>query len=131
MQGRERADELVVTTPELVAFDYELAGLGSRFLAQLIDLLLLAVVILVLTLAAALSGVLSQNTILYITYIVGQFALVVLYFPVYEAVTNGQTLGKRAMRLPVVGDRREPLTPTHVPPPILIPPFVSLPALSD
>ncbi len=114
MQRRDRADELVVTTPELVAFDYDLAGLGSRFLAQLIDLLLLAVVILVLTLAAALSGVLSQNTILYITYIVGQFALVVLYFPVYEAVTNGQTLGKRAMRLRVVGDRGEPVTLTQV-----------------
>lgn len=114
MQRRDRADELIVTTPELVAFEYDLAGLGSRFLAQLIDLLLLALVILALTIAAAVSGAFSQNTILGIAYIVGEFALVVLYFPIYEAVTNGQTLGKRLMRLRVVGDRGEPVTLTQV-----------------
>jgi uncharacterized RDD family membrane protein YckC len=114
MQPRDRADELVVTTPELVAFEYDVAGLGSRFLAQLIDLLLLALVILAVTILAAVIGAFGNSSLLTIIYFVGEFALVLLYFPFYEALTNGQTLGKRAMRLRVVGDRGEPVTVTQV-----------------
>ena len=34
-----------IETPENVAFGYELAGLGSRFLAALIDTLIIAILI--------------------------------------------------------------------------------------
>jgi hypothetical protein len=50
--------DLVVSTPERVAFQYPVAGPGSRFLAQLIDqliltIILVAVIIVVFVLGAA------------------------------------------------------------------------------
>ena len=38
--------ELVVATPERVSFDYKVAGLATRGIAQLLDLLILAGVLL-------------------------------------------------------------------------------------
>jgi len=114
MQPRDRADELLVTTPEHVAFEYDVAGMGSRFLAQFIDLLLLLLVFILFTLAVGVAGAFGGNTLISVLYGVGSFALFLLYFPICEAMTSGQTLGKRAMRLRVVGDRGEPVTLTQV-----------------
>ena len=41
MQPPDASDDLVVSTPERVAFQYEIAGIGSRFLAQFIDVLVI------------------------------------------------------------------------------------------
>jgi len=34
--------DLVIATPERVSFDYQVAGLGTRAIAQLLDLLIVA-----------------------------------------------------------------------------------------
>lgn len=104
-------DELVVATPELVTFGYQLAGPGSRFLAQLIDFPL-QVVILVGLLAGSLYlasvANLGGNLSLAIALIIA-FTVVWGYFPVSEAVWSGKTLGKFAFGLRVVGDQGEPI----------------------
>src|SRR6202521_2700560 len=38
--------DLVIATPERVSFDYQVAGLGTRAIAQVLDLLILAVVLI-------------------------------------------------------------------------------------
>ncbi|HVD00502.1 MAG TPA: RDD family protein [Candidatus Dormibacteraeota bacterium] len=103
-------DELIVATPELVTFGYQLAGPGSRFLAQMIDFPL-QVLLLVVALVSglAIGGVVGDvNVALVVAAILG-FIVVWGYFPVSEAVWSGKTLGKYAFGLRVVGDQGEPI----------------------
>jgi uncharacterized RDD family membrane protein YckC len=103
--------DLVVPTPERVSFGYELAGLGSRFLAQIVDLLVLTC-ILAAEAALAVGGtiLLGGSGTVAAAFLVAALLTFWGYFPVAEAVWSGQTLGKRALALRVVGDRGEPIT---------------------
>jgi uncharacterized RDD family membrane protein YckC len=111
VQPPDASDDLVISTPERVAFQYEIAGIGSRFLAQIIDSLVIAVILIAITiLAAALGGVFSSGELALLIEVILGFALLAGYFLISEAAWNGQTLGKRSARLRVVGDHGEPLT---------------------
>ena len=46
---------LRIDTPENVAFGYEVAGIGSRFLAALIDIIVITLLLLVVNFVAFLS----------------------------------------------------------------------------
>jgi uncharacterized RDD family membrane protein YckC len=110
-----------VTTGESVAFSYELAGLGSRFLALFIDLLIqtvvtVAAVLLLVWIAGALPSLpVSQKEASTLVYKVG-YALVISvfvfaafmlyfgYFIVFETLWNGRTPGKKLLGIRVVRD---------------------------
>jgi uncharacterized RDD family membrane protein YckC len=111
VQPPDQSDDLVIATPERVAFQYEIAGIGSRFLAQFVDVAILTVVTFVIFIAATGLGMLfkSAETAILFALILG-FIVVAGYFLVSEAVLSGQTLGKRAVRLRVVGDQGQPIT---------------------
>jgi uncharacterized RDD family membrane protein YckC len=110
----ERA--LDVRTAEAIAVRYELAGLGSRFLALVIDgLIQVAVSVAVLTLWGL--GSIPLLTLLRATpfakaYVViviaafalGAFAVFFGYFIAFELLWNGQSPGKRLMGIRVVRD---------------------------
>jgi uncharacterized RDD family membrane protein YckC len=101
--------DLVVATPERVSFDYQVAGLGTRAIAQLLDLLVVLVILAAVyfvAFAAAFAGAAAATLIA----VIGSFVVVFGYFFVSEALWSGQTLGKKAFRLRAVGDRGEPLT---------------------
>ena len=113
---------VTVRTPEAIAFYYELAGLGSRFLALCVDTLIQAAVfIALLTLGiASTRGVtaiasslhLSQKTLgstLAATIILVVFALFYGYFIVFEKLWDGQTPGKRLLGIRVVRDGGYPV----------------------
>ena len=103
--------ELVIATPERVSFDYQVAGLGTRALAQLLDLLIVAgIMIAVLLFAFAVGSVTGSDTAANLITIVGLFIVVFGYFWISEALWSGQTVGKKVFRLRAVGDRGEPLT---------------------
>src|SRR5487761_338306 len=103
--------ELIVATPERVSFEYQIAGLGTRAIAQIIDLLLVAVVeVAVLFFGFGAGTLTSSATAAVLLMIVLSFINVFGYFWVSEALWSGQTLGKKAFRLRAVGDRGEPLT---------------------
>ena len=103
--------DLVITTPERVSFDYQVAGLGTRAIAQLLDLLIVAAVVIALSLSAVAAGVVLGSTLVTdLVTLLGSFVVVFGYFWVSEAMWSGQTLGKKAFRLRAVGDRGEPLT---------------------
>jgi uncharacterized RDD family membrane protein YckC len=110
--GRPLSDsELIVATPERVSFDFQIAGLGTRAIAQILDLLIVAVIeVAVVFFAIAAGAGTSSATVLWLLIIVLTFANVFGYFWVSEALWSGQTLGKKAFRLRAVGDRGEPLT---------------------
>ena len=99
-------DRVIIETPEHVQFSYELAGLGSRFLALVLDTLIqgagLLVVLILLSAANQLlnwaSPDLGEVAGLPITMVIVVFSmtlLVLAYFVVFELIWNGQTPGKR------------------------------------
>jgi uncharacterized RDD family membrane protein YckC len=104
-------DELVVATPELVTFGYQLAGPGSRFLAQLIDFpIQVAVLILAILGGVSLGAVLGNNgNVAIAASLILGFIVVWGYYPVSEAAWSGKTVGKYAFGLRVVGDQGEPV----------------------
>jgi uncharacterized RDD family membrane protein YckC len=102
--------DLVVATPERVSFQYQVAGLGTRAIAQILDLLILAGVLIGITFAAFAVGQAGSSTIAYLVAVIGGFIVVFGYFWTCEAFWSGQTIGKKVFRLRAVGDRGEPMT---------------------
>ena len=105
--------EYPVVTPENVRFHYTLAGPGSRLLALLIDTGLL------LAASLALSAVLSLGVTYLGDYAVAVYglangALFLGGFIAAELLGNGQTPGKRLLRLRVVADQGLRLEPPQV-----------------
>jgi uncharacterized RDD family membrane protein YckC len=101
-----------IETPELVTFSYTIAGVGSRVAAALIDYLLCLVlfIALLITLAfvganrlVSFGGTSSEAWALAIV-VLGQFFILWGYYVLWEGLADGQTPGKRYMRLRVVSD---------------------------
>src|SRR5690348_14233040 len=103
-------EDLVVATPEQVAFRFETAGLGSRFVAQLIDLLVLWGVLLALGLVSyGIGVVLGQATVAVLVFVVAGFLSFWAYWILPEALWSGQTVGKYVLHLRVVDARGGPV----------------------
>jgi len=102
----------IIETPENVDLQRRLAGIGSRFVAGLLDTLLMVGLVLLLVLAAGLYGfglfVFGRDLAGRVDkwVLAGLFVLVFLvywgYFVLFETWMNGQTPGKRYMRIRVV-----------------------------
>ena len=102
-----RAGDIVVVTPEHVEIVLTPAGLGSRFLALIVDLTLtLGVPLLAIQL---LSPILSfgATAALQITLV---FFFTFGYHVYFETRRQGRTPGKRALKLRVVDSRGLPIT---------------------
>src|SRR5438034_8095434 len=102
--------ELVVATPERVSFDYQVAGLATRGIAQAVDLLILAFVLAGVYVAAIAVGAFGLDAVAYLIAILGTLVVVFGYHWTCEAFWSGQTVGKKVFRLRAVGDRGEPMT---------------------
>src|SRR5215469_3298636 len=96
--------DLVVATPERVSFDYQVAGLGTRAIAQLLDLLILVGVLIALGFVALAVSAAGLNTIATLMMLIGSFVAIFGYFWISEALWSGQTIGKKVFRLRAVGD---------------------------
>jgi uncharacterized RDD family membrane protein YckC len=101
--------DLVVATPERVSFDYQVAGLGTRTIAQVLDLLIVFGILIAVYFVAIAALVVGSDAATLI-FLIGSFVVIFGYFWVSEALWSGQTVGKKALRLRAVGDRGEPLT---------------------
>ncbi len=92
--------------PEGVPIRFEVASIGARFGAQLLDILLTGLIVLTLFVLLIMSGILSIEITIAISALLF-FALRVPYYVVAELLWNGQTLGKRITGLRVIsGDGR-------------------------
>ena len=110
--GVDPPEDLVVATPERVAFRFETAGLGSRFTAQLIDLVLLLAVFLALGVVSFAVGALLQNgTVALLLFGLTGFATLWAFWILPEALWSGQTVGKYVMNLRVVDAHGGPISP--------------------
>ncbi len=109
------SDQLSIDTPELVSIDMPLAGIGSRFVAVLIDTLLWGVglfVLIVLFLLAAPS-IRAFNRLSFQWGVAIVVFLVFLfnwgYFTLFEAFWNGRTPGKKIAKIRVIQRSGRPI----------------------
>lgn len=91
-----------VNTSQHVDIDYPVAGLGERVAARLIDFGLFLAVFLVFLLLFSLMGILSSGGLV-ITVMIGIYAGgFVFYDLLCEIFMNGQSIGKRLMKIKVI-----------------------------
>jgi uncharacterized RDD family membrane protein YckC len=110
-------ETLDIQTPENVAFGYQVAGIGSRFLAALIDTLIIillqivVLVVLLLVLRAFNVTLLDGGVASWVYAIFGLIAFVFYwgYYIFFEMLWNGQTPGKRRVGLRVLRANGTPI----------------------
>ncbi len=118
-------DQLSIRTPELVAIEFPLAGIGSRFVALLIDYLIqgaaafILILIFVLFVSATAGSQPVPSSIVGSPNSSGKWAIAIAiaipflfqwgYFTLFEAFWRGQTPGKRIMRIRVIQQTGRPV----------------------
>jgi uncharacterized RDD family membrane protein YckC len=101
-------DQISIDTPELVSIEMPLAGIGSRFIALLVDYLIWSTGLLVLAILALLvlpamhafnvkSAQWAEAIAIFILFLFNWG-----YFTLFEAFWNGRTPGKRVARIRVI-----------------------------
>ena len=104
----ELEDRIVIATPEGLELQLVLAGVGSRFIAAAIDLVLqLLLIVLAALVALALIGGVAGRAVLLIAVFT-----VFLYDIPFEVLAGGRTPGKRLNHLRVVRDGGGPVNVT-------------------
>lgn len=103
-----------VETPEQIALSYSVAGIGSRGTAAVIDTLISMAILVVLALIMGFAanyagwklGKTNPPSVAWVmaAYVIAQFAVTWGYYVVFEGIWDGQTPGKRIMKLRVVRD---------------------------
>lgn len=111
-------ETLVIETPERVPLHFALASIGNRFLAcafdHLLQILAIAVVVVFLTWTGNLAG--AQERLkdapkwVLVALILSVFLIWAGYFAVFEWLWNGQTPGKRRLKLRVIREDGRPVT---------------------
>jgi uncharacterized RDD family membrane protein YckC len=124
------SEEYTIDTPENVSFGYEVAGIGSRFIAALIDHILLALLIFGLYIAVIVAiGTLADDPSAVdsgietvgssedwiVGFIIAIYALLHFiiwsgYFMLFEWLWHGQSIGKRITRIRVVRSDGAPVS---------------------
>jgi uncharacterized RDD family membrane protein YckC len=104
----EYEDRITIWAPEGLALEYTLAGVGSRFIAELVDLVLRLLVLGALIGVLAIAGV--RGTALVIVLIVGAFLALFTYDIAFEVWGGGRTPGKRWNGLRVLMASGQPVS---------------------
>jgi uncharacterized RDD family membrane protein YckC len=94
-------ETIKVNTSQHVDIDYPVAGLGERIVARLIDLGIFIGLYIVFVLLAAI-GLLSSSPSIILTLVIIYFASFVFYHLICEIFMNGQSIGKRIMKIKVI-----------------------------
>jgi len=119
----ESEETLIIETPERVPLAFALASIGNRFLAVLIDHFVQFMTMMIVSWAfISWSGVGDMNSLerdellaqmskwTIALLIIILFLIFAGYFIVFEWLWNGQTPGKRLMRLRVIREDGRPIT---------------------
>jgi uncharacterized RDD family membrane protein YckC len=102
-----------IVTPEAVLLEFGVAGLATRMLAKLVDLVLLAVLGGGITMAVYFLTTLIGTTPARIALVLGWFAVIVFVPMVVETVWDGSSPGKHMMKLRVVTTDGGPVSFRH------------------
>ena len=99
-----KTNTLIIKTPEGIEFSLLLAGPVTRFLAWAIDLGTIIALITILNVVFAILGILSRDLAM-AANIIGFFIISIGYGILTEWYWQGQTLGKKLLRLRVMDEQ--------------------------
>lgn len=108
--------KITVFTDQYVPLEFELASIGQRLLALLIDTTVLGVYLILMSLITVYAflgaSVYDANsyTLWFVIYIIIVYLPFFLYTPILEYLTGGQTIGKYAMGIQVVSSNGDRIT---------------------
>jgi len=101
-------ESITIATPEGVELRLQLAGLGSRFIAGGVDLVIMLILLGILAIitgpVAGLSGGVAG-----VVFVIGSFVILLFYPILFELLAGGQTPGKRMSHLRVLRDSGAPV----------------------
>lgn len=104
-----------IKTPENIEFFYDIAGIGSRFVANIIDTIIQSAIISAISASLIWGGLVTFSFnvsaapwVLAIALVVA-FAIFVGYYMFFEITWNGQTPGKRLVQIRVVKEGGYPI----------------------
>lgn len=116
-------ENLIIETPERVELSFALASLGNRFIACAIDHVIQVILIITVAVSSYLvsgafrtfgrqvfSKAASGDIWTIAVGIAATYILVFGYFVVFEILLNGQTPGKRLLKLRVIKDDGRPIS---------------------
>ena len=120
-ERKNYSDQLNIDTPEQVELEFSVAGVGSRFVAALLDYLIQAVcfaleILLFVMIASGAAAAKASDSLdtaakWFVAFLIFlNFAFFTGYFALFEAYWRGQTPGKRAMKLRVIKDSGRQIT---------------------
>ena len=109
-------DQLKIDTPEQIALELPLAGIGSRFLAMAIDTLIQTALYLITALIFIFTLPVGSSVLTFLPRLIGPalaifilFAVYWGYFALFEVFWKGQTPGKRFAGIRVIKESGRPI----------------------
>ena len=109
-------DQLSIDTPEQIALELPLAGIGSRFLAVAIDTLIQTVIYLIVGFIFLSTLPAGSSVFTFVPRLLGPalavfvlFAIYWGYFAFFETIWQGQTPGKRYAGVRVIKESGRPI----------------------
>lgn len=91
-----------ITTSQNIDIDYEIAGLGERILARLIDYGVFILIYILGIIVFGASNMLNESGVTMVVILVIYASLYVFYDLLCEIFMNGQSVGKRVMKIKVI-----------------------------
>lgn len=98
-------ESVKVRTSQHIDIDYPVSGLGERIAARLIDLscfFVVYILFVLLAISSALSGAMNASPYIFYTLFGLYMSTYVFYNLICEIFMNGQSIGKRVMKIKVI-----------------------------
>lgn len=104
MNSQAKTNSLIIITPEGIEFSLQLAGPITRCMAWWIDTISISVIFSIVNTILAFIGILSGN-VAYALAILSYFVISIGYWIFFEWYWQGQTIGKKFLRLRVMDEQ--------------------------
>jgi uncharacterized RDD family membrane protein YckC len=91
-----------ITTSQNIDIDYEVAGLGERIVARLIDLAIFVLILILGMFVGDMANWFTNSGISTVIVVIIYASLFVFYDLIFEIFMNGQSVGKRIMKIKVI-----------------------------
>jgi uncharacterized RDD family membrane protein YckC len=109
-------DQIKIDTPEQIALELPLAGIGSRFLALGVDTIIQSVLYLITAFIFIFTMPVGSSVFMFLPRLLGPamavfilFAIYWGYFAIFETLWHGQTPGKRYAGIRVIKESGRPI----------------------
>lgn len=109
--------EIIIETPEKIRFSYHIAEIGTRIAAYIVDEIIQILIVVIIVVPLIVGGVFSYlahwneniNNLTAAFLMIMIFLLRWFYFVFFEVIMEGQSPGKKAMRIRVIRDNGDSL----------------------